>query len=106
MPGGGEIYFACYDRTGQPAGDCRIGTVAALAGELRAPTWLISAEIDRYAAQLKPIGLVCEQPIFPQAAILGRLGRRQTSALPLVPIYLREVEYRQLPPPVPPHAGK
>ena len=93
----GELYYARYDRLGQPVVECRIGTVETLAGELCEPTWFISAEIDRYAARLRSIGVVCSSPIFPSAAILGRLGRRQTRALPLEPIYLRELDYRQLP---------
>ena len=93
----GELYYARYDRLGQPVVECRIGTVETLAGELCEPTWFISAEIDRYAARLSSVGVVCSSPIFPSAAILGRLGRRQTRALPLEPIYLRELDYRQLP---------
>jgi len=93
----GEIYFASYDRTGQPIGGCRIGTLASLAGELHEPTWFVSAEIERFAAQLQPIGVVCGQPVFPRATILGQLGRRQPTTLPLTPIYLRELDYRQIP---------
>lgn len=93
----GEIYFARYDRTGQPVGECRIGTVESLAGELREPTWFVSAEIGRYAEVLRPLGVVCDQPIFPSATILGRLGQPPTHRLPLEPIYLRAVEYRLLP---------
>ena len=93
----GEIYFARYDRTGQPVGECQIGTVESLAGELREPTWFVSAEIGRYADPLRPLGVVCSQPVFPSAAVLGRLGQRPVHPLPLEPIYLREVDYRQLP---------
>jgi len=90
----GEIYSALYDRTGKPLHACRLGTLAALAGELHEPTWLVSAEMDRYAAQLHGIGTVCATPVFPSAAVLGRLGLAGPSLLPLEPIYLRAPEYR------------
>ena len=93
----GEIYFARYDRTGQPVGECRIGTVESLAGELRESTWFVSAEIGRYAEALRPLGVVCSQPVFPSATVLGRLGQGPAQRFPLEPIYLRAAEYRQIP---------
>ena len=72
----GEIYFALYDRAGQPLSRCRIGTREALTGELRVPTWLVSAP-----------------PVYPRAALLARVA---PGGLPLEPIYLRETEYRKL----------
>ena len=101
----GELYYARYDRLGLPAGGCRIGTVEALADEIHEPTWFVSSEIDRYAAWLRPIGVVCGSAIYPCATILGRLGRGQTRSLPLEPIYLRELDYRQLPSQTKPPGG-
>ena len=79
----GEIYYTLYDRDGQPLGACRLGTREVVTGALREPTWWVSAP-----------------PIFPSAAILGRLGLAGASPLPLEPIYLRAPEYRTVPVPV------
>ena len=98
----GEIYSALYDAAGRPLRACRLGTLAELAGELRAPTWLVSAEMNRYAAQLQGVGVVCATPIFPSAAVLGRLGLAGPSLLPLEPIYLRAPEYRTVTAPAQP----
>lgn len=95
----GEIYLARYDCAGRSLGECQLGTVESLAGELREPTWFVSAEIDRFATQLRPYGVVARQPVFPDAAILGQLGQGPGSGLLLVPIYLRDLEYRQVPAP-------
>ena len=73
----GEIYYTLYDRTGQPLGDCRLGTREAVTGALHEPTWWVSAPT-----------------VFPSAAVLGRLGLARESTLPLEPIYLRKTEYR------------
>ncbi|MEI8314768.1 MAG: tRNA (adenosine(37)-N6)-threonylcarbamoyltransferase complex dimerization subunit type 1 TsaB [Verrucomicrobiota bacterium] len=93
----GEIYSALYDCAGKPKRACQLGTLSALTSELREPTWLLSAEMDRYVAQLS--GEICTTPVFPSAAVLGRLGLAGPSTLPLEPIYLRVPEYRTVPVP-------
>ena len=75
----GEIYYALYDRAGQPLGNCRIGTRAPVTGALCEPTWWVSAP-----------------SVFPSAAVLGRLGLAGPNQLPLEPIYLRAPEYRTI----------
>ena len=93
----GEIYYAHYDSSGAPVGECRIGRVETLVGEVRAPTWFVSSAMGPYADPLRSVGVVCGQSMFPAAAILGRLGRQPAQSLPLEPIYLRAVEYRPIP---------
>ena len=72
----GEIYFALYDRAGKPISPCRIGTRESVIGELREPTWWVSAP-----------------PVYPQAALLAQVAPVE---LPLAPIYLRETTYRRI----------
>ena len=65
----GEIYSALYDRAGKPKRACQLGTLPALTGELREPTWLLSAEMDWYAPQLT--GEFCIAPYFPARRCLA-----------------------------------
>jgi tRNA threonylcarbamoyl adenosine modification protein YeaZ len=87
-----EVYFAMYDRQGRRTGDCRLGSLEAI--ELHNPVWFVSAEIERYRDILREtfggFASVCEQPVFPNAALL------RPENLPLEPIYLREPEYRKV----------
>jgi tRNA A37 threonylcarbamoyladenosine modification protein TsaB len=86
-----EVYFAMYDRQGRRAGNCRLGPLEAI--ELHSPVWFVSAEIERYRDALREtfggFASVCEQPVFPSAALL------RPENLPLEPIYLRELQYRK-----------
>ena len=93
----GEIYYAQYDAGGAPVGECRIGSMEKLVGEIRESTWFVSSEIGRFADQLRSVGVICGQSMVPSATILGRLGQNASASLPLEPIYLRAVEYRQIP---------
>lgn len=87
-----EVYFAMYDRQGRREGACRVGPLEAI--ELHNPVWFVSAEIERFRDALREtfggFATVCEQPVFPSAALL------RPENLPLEPMYLREPEYRKL----------
>jgi tRNA threonylcarbamoyl adenosine modification protein YeaZ len=69
----GELYYAIYDRDGEPRGGCRIGSV-----EIETGTWVISPDTGFY----------------PDAAMVGRLALLHGSDR-LDPIYLRAPDYRQ-----------
>ena len=72
----GEIYYALYNRAGQPLDRCRLGTRATVTGALREPMWWVSAP-----------------PVFPRAALLAQAP---VGNFPLVPIYLREPAYQKM----------
>ncbi len=86
-----EVYFALYDRQGQRIGEVRLGALEAI--EVHNPIWFVSAEIEKYRDVLREVfggfASVCEQPVFPRAALL------RAEKLPLEPMYLRTMEYRQ-----------
>jgi len=97
-----EVYFAFYDRDGQPTHDCRLGPLEAIADEVHNPIWFVSPEIEKYRAALREtfggFATICEQPVFPSAAALGWIGRTRESKLPLEPIYLRMPDYKKVEP--------
>lgn len=95
-----EIYFALYDRAGQPTHPCRLGPLEAIADEIHNPIWFVSPEIEKYRESLREtfggFATICEQPVFPRATALGWIGRARESKLPLEPIYLRETDYKKV----------
>lgn len=101
-----EIYFALYDREGRSVTDCRIAALEALADEIHQPIWFVSSEIERYknnlVALLGGFASVCEAPVFPSAAAVGRLARRRFrddgnhGDENIEPIYLRAPQYKTI----------
>jgi tRNA A37 threonylcarbamoyladenosine modification protein TsaB len=95
-----EIYFAIYDRDGQPTHPCRLGSLEVIADEVHNPIWFISPEIEKYRAALREtfggFATICEHSVFPSAAAVGWIGRTRESKLPLEPIYLRETNYKKV----------
>jgi len=69
----GELYYALYDRNGEPRGGCRIGSA-----ETKTGTWVISPD----------------NGFYPDAVMVGRLAQLRGSDR-LEPIYLRAPDYRQ-----------
>lgn len=91
-----EVYYALYDRRGQPLGDCRFGPLEAIADEVHDPIWFVSAEVERYRAAIQEtfggFATIAGQPHFPSAAALARVTGPNR---PLEPIYLRPIEYKR-----------
>jgi len=100
-----EVYSAIYDLHGRRDRDCRISPLEALADELHNPVWFVSPQIERFGAALREqfggFASVCDEPVYPSAAALGRLGVRQFEAdgrrgdAKLEPIYLHTPEYKK-----------
>ncbi len=101
-----EVYFALYDTTGRRVRDCAIAPLEQIADEMHAPLWFVSPEIGRFAGALKEtfggFASVCEEPLYPGAAALGRLGLHrfrednERGDASLEPIYLRLPDYKKL----------
>jgi tRNA threonylcarbamoyladenosine biosynthesis protein TsaB len=101
-----EIYSALYDRDGRRERDCKISALEEIADEIRHPMWFVSSEIERFGDALKEtfggFASICETPLYPSAAPLGRLGVRRFQEdgnrgdAQLEPIYLRTPDYRKL----------
>jgi tRNA threonylcarbamoyladenosine biosynthesis protein TsaB len=101
-----EVYSALYDTSGQRVRDCKIGSLEEISDDIHDPMWFVSSEIGRFKDALKEIcggfASVCEEPLYPSAAVLGRLGVRRFQEngnrgdTHIEPIYLRATDYRKL----------
>ncbi|MGD0017391.1 MAG: tRNA (adenosine(37)-N6)-threonylcarbamoyltransferase complex dimerization subunit type 1 TsaB [Verrucomicrobiia bacterium] len=102
-----EVYSASYDRAGRCGRDCRITALEQLVKAVAAPTWFVSAEMDKYFCDaLRKFSNrfvhIAGASLYPSATAVGQLAQKRFhegtdgSGRRLEPIYLRAADYRKI----------
>ena len=94
-----EVYYAIYNRDGQPQTEIRIAPLEAIADEIHNPIWFVSSTIEKFARPIAEsfggFATVCSASLFPSAGAVAWLSEQGRDLGHLEPLYLRATDYRK-----------